>query len=454
MKLLLVFLALVSAVLCAPSTPRKDPFYEPPHGWEKKEPGTILKSRTIQPGVFQYLKYDMTAYQLLYRTTALDEPSHTVTTVLVPQHAEKDKLVLVAPYVDADGPECAPSYTVQAGSQLKVDLIGSIQTLLWTALLNEGWIVTVPDHLGPMNAFAAGRLEAHMLLDGARATLQYSKLGLHEHTKVVGYGYSGGGISGGWAASLQQKYAPNLNIVGWVLGGMPANIHKLITNLEGGTYAGFIVSGLGGLMNAYQDLRHAIEPRLTHLGHSAVRYVNEHCAPSISTKFLKEKILSKKYVHNGKEILKTEPLKSILDTLTVGKHEDETPNVPVSYFHAMHDDVIPFGPSADVVERWAKNGARVKFIKFTADYLNHAGVGVLHMPYAVQEVRARFRGETIAKGVTEKRVKDLFHLPNYLTHELEEIWGVLRSLFTREVGPRDTLFLERMESSKRYSDSG
>ena len=360
MKLLLVFLALVSAVLCAPSTPRKDPFYEPPHGWEKKEPGTILKSRTIQPGVFQYLKYDMTAYQLLYRTTALDEPSHTVTTVLVPQHAEKDKLVLVAPYVDADGPECAPSYTVQAGSQLKVDLIGSIQTLLWTALLNEGWIVTVPDHLGPMNAFAAGRLEAHMLLDGARATLQYSKLGLHEHTKVVGYGYSGGGISGGWAASLQQKYAPNLNIVGWVLGGMPANIHKLITNLEGGTYAGFIVSGLGGLMNAYQDLRHAIEPRLTHLGHSAVRYVNEHCAPSISTKFLKEKILSKKYVHNGKEILKTEPLKSILDTLTMGKHEDETPNVPVSYFHAMHDDVIPFGPSADVVERWAKNGARVK----------------------------------------------------------------------------------------------
>ena len=231
MKLLLVFLALVSAVLCAPSTPRKDPFYEPPHGWEKKEPGTILKSRTIQPGVFQYLKYDMTAYQLLYRTTALDEPSHTVTTVLVPQHAEKDKLVLVAPYVDADGPECAPSYTVQAGSQLKVDLIGSIQTLLWTALLNEGWIVTVPDHLGPMNAFAAGRLEAHMLLDGARATLQYSKLGLHEHTKVVGYGYSGGGISGGWAASLQQKYAPNLNIVGWVLGGMPANIHKLITCL-------------------------------------------------------------------------------------------------------------------------------------------------------------------------------------------------------------------------------
>ena len=96
----------------------------------------------------------------------------------------------------------------------------------------------------------------------------------------------------------------------------------------------------------------------------------------------------------------------------MGKHEDETPNVPVSYFHAMHDDVIPFGPSADVVERWAKNGARIKFIKFTADYLNHAGVGVLHMPYAVQEVRARFRGETIAKGVTEKRVKDLLHLPN------------------------------------------
>lgn len=41
-----------------------------------------------------------------------------------------------------------------------------------------GWTVTIQDYEGPNAAFIAGRLEGRGVLDGIRATLKFSKLGL------------------------------------------------------------------------------------------------------------------------------------------------------------------------------------------------------------------------------------------------------------------------------------
>ena len=39
-----------------PQTPDKDPFYDPPSGWEEKEHGTILRSRKVDIAFFQIAK--------------------------------------------------------------------------------------------------------------------------------------------------------------------------------------------------------------------------------------------------------------------------------------------------------------------------------------------------------------------------------------------------------------
>ena len=44
-----------------------------------------------------------------------------------------------------------------------------------------------------------------MAIDGILATLNLKELCLSKDTKVIGYGYSGGSIATGWAASLQPS---------------------------------------------------------------------------------------------------------------------------------------------------------------------------------------------------------------------------------------------------------
>ena len=103
--------------------PQEDPFYQPPEGRESKEVGTILRTRKVQMKtlVEENLKE---AWQLLYRTTyrTEDEPTTTVTTVMVPHNAQNDSLVMFGDFEDTGAPECAPSDTWRAGIDIGCEL--------------------------------------------------------------------------------------------------------------------------------------------------------------------------------------------------------------------------------------------------------------------------------------------------------------------------------------------
>ena len=82
--------------------PQNDPFYQPPDGWESKKVGTILRSRKVN--INTLVKDNLKeAWQLLYRTTyrSDDEPTTTVTTIMVPHNAQNDSLVLYADFESA-----------------------------------------------------------------------------------------------------------------------------------------------------------------------------------------------------------------------------------------------------------------------------------------------------------------------------------------------------------------
>lgn len=216
------------------NTPPNDAFYTPPDGWESKEPGTVLRTRKVNLAFLQIDDYNYeAAYQILYRTTGgyEDEPSTTVTTVIIPYNAKKNKLVNYLVYTDSNGAQCAPSYSMRKGGNFGTDLALSYQQILFTTFLNEGWILTVPDYQGPTRGFGAGRLEGRMALDAIRATLNYEPVGLSKNTKVVSYGYSGGAIASGWAAGLQPNYAPEINAVGFAMGGTPATFRARFKTL-------------------------------------------------------------------------------------------------------------------------------------------------------------------------------------------------------------------------------
>ena len=134
-----------------PIPPDDDPFYEAPQGYERAEPGAVLRSRDVEIGFLGLINQRVKATQLLYRTTNLhDEPEVAVTTVLVPEQRESDTTYPVLSYqcaIDAVSSRCFPSFAMRRGA-LPIGAFVQAEYLLVTAALAEGWAVCVPDHEG------------------------------------------------------------------------------------------------------------------------------------------------------------------------------------------------------------------------------------------------------------------------------------------------------------------
>jgi hypothetical protein len=81
-----------------------------------------------------------------------------VTTILIPHNADYTKLLSYQVFQDAADPSCSPSFALQqfsdAGEALAL-AIPQIEYLFMSSALNKGWIVTVPDYLGPKSAYGA-----------------------------------------------------------------------------------------------------------------------------------------------------------------------------------------------------------------------------------------------------------------------------------------------------------
>ncbi len=82
----------------APVVPDKDPFYQPPAGYEHARPGTVLRSRDVELAFLGFIPQKFTATQLLYRTADFEgQPQAGVTTVVIPtERARKGPLPIIS----------------------------------------------------------------------------------------------------------------------------------------------------------------------------------------------------------------------------------------------------------------------------------------------------------------------------------------------------------------------
>ena len=100
--------------------PAQDPFFAAPEGFESAEPGAVLRHREVEVALFGTIAQQVDAWQLLYRTTDLDDqPQVTVTTILR-QHGAVDLDQPLLSYqcaIDAVSERCFPSYALQRGAK-------------------------------------------------------------------------------------------------------------------------------------------------------------------------------------------------------------------------------------------------------------------------------------------------------------------------------------------------
>lgn len=434
------------------NTPPNDAFYNPPDGWESKEPGTVLRTRKVNLAFLQIAEYNYkAAYQILYRTTGSyeNEPSTTVTTVIIPYNAKKDKLVNYLVYTDSNGAQCAPSYSMRKGGNIGTDVALSYQQILFTTFLNEGWILTVPDYQGPTRGFGAGRLEGRMALDAVRATLNYEPAGLSKNAKVVSYGYSGGAIASGWAAGLQPSYAPDINAVGFAMGGTPANISSTVENLNAGLFSGFAITGITGVYFSYPAIQEWARGRLTTKGRQAIEYARTHCMIDVLLRYPLTDALSDDFIRGGSRLLYAPPVVDVVGQLNMGAKKNETPTAPVYMFHGQHDEVIPFKDALKTGRAWANHGANVRLDDFTDVTSGHIVSELLNVPNVLFFVRDRFAGKSFPSGFNRKTTSNPIDEPNDSLQGLESLVQSIQDIIGRRVGPSDSILKSRIRENAR-----
>ena len=252
-----------------PTIPAKDPFYQPPQGFQHARPGTVLRSRDVELAFLGVIPQKFYATQLLYRTTDLNgEPQATVTTVVVPAERTSDGPMPIVSYqcaIDAVVGRCFPSYALRRGAKA-IGSFAQFEFLLVAAALAEGWAVSVPDHEGTAGMWGAPFEPGYHVLDGVRAAVNHAPLRLSQDAPVGLWGYSGGGLASAWAAEVQDSYAPDLNVVGAVLGSPVGDLGHAFRRLNGSIYSGLPAMVVAALTHIYPDLNRIIQQHATEDG--------------------------------------------------------------------------------------------------------------------------------------------------------------------------------------------
>ncbi|MGW4245958.1 lipase family protein [Nocardia sp. NPDC004722] len=374
----------------------QDPFFHPPRGFARREPGAILRSRTVEIALFGLVPQQVTAWQLLYRSQDLHgSPEVAVTTVLLPQGAEPDAqrpLLAFQTAMDAVTERCAPSYALRRGA-LAPGSITQLEWLLVANALRRGWAVSIADHEGPLGNFGAAREPGYRGLDGVRAALRFAPLGLRADTKVAVWGYSGGGMAGSWLVELAPEYAPELNIVGAALGAPVGDPRHVFLNLNGGLFAGFPAIVISALRQVYPALAEVVDRDFTPAGRRLLDRART-LGPIAVLPLLVGRHLDDYLRRPLTEILPE--LEDMFDELRLG---NRAPACPVLVVQPVHDQVIDVAGVDGQVERYRAGGADVWYVR---DRLSeHFSLLPLATPLSLDWLADRLAGKTLTEPSTK-----------------------------------------------------
>ncbi|KAF7117675.1 hypothetical protein CNMCM5793_006798 [Aspergillus hiratsukae] len=329
-----------------PFFPSLDPFYTPKEGsWEELEPGTIIDHRKVHINSLRYgIQSTATAYQLLYVTKDLNnKPTHSVTTIVIPKNAKKDRLLSVQPAYDSPDINCSPSYGLQVGA-VGPSLSWNMMDLSFVEpfVRDDGPVLNIPDYEGWNAAFTVGPQTAYQVLDSIRAAFNFKdKIGLQPDARTVLYGFSGGAYATEWASEMQPSYAPELTqIVGAAMGVL-------------------------GIMNAVPEIREYIDKDLLDEHreefYGPLRRCSRHFGVEEVPPSLAFRNISSFFKHGDHFLYK---FREALDSLGV-MGRTGAPKFPMYIYQGTKDEIVhPIGVTNQLVRDLCDKGGDVRYVQY------------------------------------------------------------------------------------------
>ncbi|WP_372494183.1 lipase family protein [Nocardia pulmonis] len=363
-------------------TPDPDPFYATPGDIAAYAPGEVLAVRPMP----MLLSFPGTSVTLVkFRSTnSHGDPIAATTTVLTPfGHRPDGPLLSYQHIINGLGTQCAVSHVLYTGDpNLAVREAPALN-----ALLLRGWSVALPDHLGPQFAYGAARLGGQITLDGIRAVKRVPQLQAGR-SPVTMAGYSGGGMATAWAAALQPSYAPELDIAGAAIGGVPMNLETMVRALWTNPHPAFglAMAAAIGLEREYPD-RLPISDYMNSRGLAARNAMANGCTNEILATGAGHSVLD--FAANTSLVDRPEAWQVLRENSL--ELFDGVPTMPIFEWHSASDPLIPLDAIDNTNRRYCAAGVRLRTESNPSP--EHLSAAVLGVPSMVNWLDARFRGE-------------------------------------------------------------
>jgi hypothetical protein len=343
--------------------PTNDAFYVAPNAsaLASANPGDVLRYRPIPLGAYGSLAKE--GYQLMYRSTGQQgQATAVITTVLIPSNAPAlgRKVFSYQSFYDSLTINCTPSYLTVKGTLFEESNVDPA--------LKAGHVVVLSDYEGLQSQWIANKNTAHGVLDGVRAAIKFNKTGLSANAAIGMMGFSGGGHATGWAAEMAPTYAPELNIVGAALGGVPANVGNVARKVDGTLFAGVYLAAVVGLSRAYPE----IDPvkYATPAGLTAIEDIGNRCLlgmfqgqPEILWRYAGKK--STVYLKDA-NFLDLPEIAAIISENNMGSR---IPKTPLYVYQGTLDEIMPIKDVDDLVKTYCDAGAKVQYHRAISDHL-------------------------------------------------------------------------------------
>ncbi|KQU03105.1 lipase [Rhodococcus sp. Leaf7] len=379
------------------TTPERDPFYLPPEGFENAACGDLLRSRPVRIGVFGRVRQRLQAWQLLYRTQDLERhPRVGVTTVLLPAGARPDARRPLLSYqcaIDAVSGRSFPSYALRLGSHARGS-VPQYEFLLVLHALRLGWAVSIPDHEGAEGHWGAPLEPGYCTLDAVRAAVSFDELGLDTSTPVGLWGYSGGGLASSWAAEAVDEHAPELDVVGAVLGSPVGDPASAFFRLNATRYAALPALVIEGLRLTYPDLDAVMQEFVNDEGLELLASTNKMTTMQAIIA-LRGFDLDRYATIPIADVMAKPEMVTIFEEIQPGR---SAPEFPLLVLQATHDQIIAVDDVDGQVTRYRDAGASVQYIRDRTS--EHITLLPLSVPLTLRWLDDRFAGRPTGEQST------------------------------------------------------
>ena len=290
--------------------------------------------------------------------------------------------------IDAISDQCFPSYALRRGAHA-LGSVPQLEYLLIAAALAQGWAVSIPDHEGVEGIWGAPHEPGYHVLDGLRAALNTESLGLSAKAPIGLWGYSGGGLASAWAAEEFADYAPELNIVGAVLGSPVGDLGEVFQRLNGTFWAGLPATVIAALTHIYPDLDQIIIEHATAEGTAMLRAIEDMTTGKA--------VIGHSNLDFGslldrplQEVVDTPEVQHVFESIRLGK---TAPSMPLLMVQAVHDEVIAVDSIDALARTYADGGSHVTYHR---DVLSeHLVLYPLSVPMALGWLSDRFAGKAL-----------------------------------------------------------